>query len=213
MLLVIDNYDSFTWNLVQLLGKLGGEPAVVRNDALSVGQLLAEPPSRLVVSPGPCGPQDAGISIAAIQALAPLGIPILGVCLGHQSIGEAFGGTTVRARTLMHGKVDRIQHRGEGLFQDLPNPLPVTRYHSLVTDSETLPPVLEVMAWSGSASDRVQGDSASGALTSGAPEIQAVRHRTLPVWGLQFHPESLFSEHGETLLDRFLRIPPGSRVL
>jgi anthranilate synthase component 2 len=205
MLLVIDNYDSFTWNLVQLLGKLGGEPVVIRNDALSVEGLLADPPSRLVVSPGPCGPRDAGISIPAIQALAPLGIPILGVCLGHQSIGEAFGGTTVRARTLMHGKVDRIHHRGEGLFADLPNPLVVTRYHSLVTDAETLPPVLDVMAWSGPGLEGMES-------ASPPPEIQAVRHRSLPIWGLQFHPESLFSEHGETLLDRFLRIPQGSPI-
>lgn len=203
MLLVLDNYDSFTWNLVQLLGKLGGDPVVVRNDGVSVESLLANPPSRLVVSPGPCGPAEAGVSIPAIQALAPLGIPILGVCLGHQSIGEAFGGTTVRARTLMHGKVDPIYHGGKGLFADLPNPLPVTRYHSLVTDARRLPAELEMMAWSGSPDPEN---------TTMPVEIQAVRHRERPIWGVQFHPESLFSEHGETLLDRFLRMPQGMRT-
>jgi len=197
MLLVLDNYDSFTWNLVQMLGALGSEPVVRRNDELTVEALLSAPPSRLVVSPGPCGPREAGISVPAIQALAPLGIPILGVCLGHQSIGEAFGGRTVRARALMHGKVDRVHHRGVGLFQGLQNPLPVTRYHSLVTDPAALSSDLEVVAWSGSGDPTEPG---------GSGEIQAVRHRHLPVWGLQFHPESLFSAEGEALLARFLAL-------
>jgi len=200
MLLVLDNYDSFTWNLVQLLGKLGGDPVVKRNDELVVEDLLANPPARLVVSPGPCGPKEAGISVPAIQALAPLGIPILGVCLGHQSIGEAFGGQTVRAGALMHGKVDMVYHRSQGLFEGLPNPLPVTRYHSLVTDMAALPADLEVMAWSG------PGDPSQ---PEGRGEIQAIRHRKFPIWGLQFHPESLFSEEGETILARFLSLPAG----
>jgi anthranilate synthase component II len=195
MILVLDNYDSFTWNLVQLLGTLGASPEVRRNDELSLEALLANPPERLLISPGPCTPTEAGISVPAIQALAPLGIPILGVCLGHQSIGEAFGGRTIRAGRLMHGKVDEVEHTGEGLFQGLPSPLRVTRYHSLVTDPEALPAALEAVAWS------------RGATSDSPLEIQAMRHRTLPVWGLQFHPESLFSDAGAELLSAFLRIP------
>lgn len=194
MLLVLDNYDSFTWNLVQFLGELGADPQVVRNDALTVEDLLRNPPERMLISPGPCTPGEAGISVEAIRALTPLGIPVLGVCLGHQALGEAFGGRTIRARRLMHGKVAPVEHTGEGLFHGLPSPFQVTRYHSLVTDPKVLPDVLEVMAWS--------ADEPDGTL-----EIQAMRHREAPVWGVQFHPESLFSEHGRRLLDAFLQIP------
>jgi anthranilate synthase component 2 len=194
MLLVLDNYDSFTWNLVQFLGELGADPQVVRNDALSVEDLLRDPPERMVISPGPCTPGEAGISVEAIRALTPLGIPLLGVCLGHQALGEAFGGRTIRARRLMHGKVAAVEHTGAGLFHGLPSPFQVTRYHSLVTDPTVLPEVLEVVAWSGDEPD-------------GNVEIQAMRHRDAPVWGVQFHPESLFSEHGRRLLDAFLRLP------
>jgi len=194
MLLVLDNYDSFTWNLVQFLGELGADPRVVRNDALTVEDLLRDPPERMVISPGPCTPADAGVSIEAIRALAPLGIPLLGVCLGHQALGEAFGGRTIRAGRLMHGKVAAVEHTGEGLFRGLPSPFQVTRYHSLVTDPTVLPDVLEVVAWSADEPD-------------GAMEIQAMRHREAPVWGVQFHPESLFSEHGRSLLEAFLRLP------
>jgi anthranilate synthase component 2 len=248
MLLVLDNYDSFTWNLVQLLGELGADPVVVRNDALTVEDLLREPPSRMVVSPGPCTPSDAGVSVAAIRALTPLGVPVLGVCLGHQALAEAFGGRTIRARALMHGKVASVGHTGAGIFRDIPSPFRVTRYHSLVTDPAALPAELEVVAWSApdapasdasarnasardaSAHDATapdataQTESSPGALPShgrtgssdGTPspvppsgaalEIQAVRHREAPVWGVQFHPESLFSEHGRTLLGAFLRL-------
>jgi anthranilate synthase component II len=194
MLLVLDNYDSFTWNLVQLLGELGADPQVVRNDALTVEELLRNPPDRMLISPGPCTPGEAGISVDAIRALTPLGIPLLGVCLGHQALGEAFGGRTIRARRLMHGKVAPVEHSGEGLFHGLPSPFQVTRYHSLVTDPEVLPDVLEIMAWSAEEPD-------------GILEIQAMRHREAPVWGVQFHPESLFSEHGRQLLHAFLQMP------
>jgi anthranilate synthase component II len=202
MLLVLDNYDSFTWNLVQLLGELGADPVVVRNDELTVDELLRRRPDRLVVSPGPCTPTEAGISVEAIRALTPLGIPVLGVCLGHQALGEAFGGRTVRAGQLMHGKVASIEHTGEGIFSEIPSPFRVARYHSLVTDPTALPDELEVVAWSS-----VDESAVSSATGPGAREIQAVRHREAPVWGVQFHPESFFSEHGRTLLDAFLRIP------
>jgi anthranilate synthase/aminodeoxychorismate synthase-like glutamine amidotransferase len=195
MLLVLDNYDSFTWNLVQLLGELGAEPVVRRNDEVAVEELVARPPDRFLVSPGPCTPAEAGVSVEAIRALTPLGIPILGVCLGHQALGEAFGGRTIRAARLMHGKVGAIEHTGEGLFAGLPSPFQVTRYHSLVTDPDALPDVLEAVAWS------------AGPDVGGAREIQAMRHREAPVWGVQFHPESLFSEQGRELLGAFLRLP------
>jgi anthranilate synthase component II len=195
MLLVLDNYDSFTWNLVQYLGELGADPTVMRNDAVTAEALAASPPSHLVVSPGPCTPAEAGVSVAAIRALTPLGVPILGVCLGHQALGEAFGGRTIRAGRLMHGKVGEVEHTGEGIFRGIPSPFRVTRYHSLVTDPEALPGILEPVAWSGSG-------------TEGAKrEIQAMRHREAPVWGVQFHPESLFSEHGRDLLRAFLALP------
>jgi len=190
VLLVLDNYDSFTWNLVQFLGELGSDPVVVRNDERSVDELLAMRPRHLVVSPGPCTPAEAGVSVELIRRMAA-DTAILGVCLGHQAIGEAFGGRTVRARRVMHGKTTRIRHQGTGLFQGLPNPLEVARYHSLVTDPAALPGSLEPVAWS-----REEG---------GQEEIQAIRHRERPVWGVQFHPESLFSDGGRALLANFIR--------
>jgi len=190
MVLVIDNYDSFTFNLVQFLGDLGAEPVVVRNDERTVGQLAAMNPERVVVSPGPCTPAEAGVSVEAFRVLGGQGIPMLGVCLGHQSLGEAFGGRTVAANRLMHGKTGQIRHDGSALFAGIPTPFTVTRYHSLVTDSSVLPGVLEPVAWS---TDPVD-----------TGEIQAMRHGELPLWGVQFHPESLFSEHGKTLLRNFL---------
>lgn len=195
MLLVIDNYDSFTFNLVQLLGGLGADPVVVRNDEHPVEELAAMEPERVVVSPGPGTPTDAGVSVAAFRELGASGIPMLGVCLGHQSLGEAFGGRTVRARRLMHGKTGGVRHGGDGLFDGIPSPFVVTRYHSLVTDDAALPEVLEPVAWSTDPAD--------------AGEVQAMRHRALPLWGVQFHPESLFSECGERLLANFLAL--GSR--
>lgn len=188
MLLVLDNYDSFTFNLVQFLGELGAAPRVVRNDEVSVDEIRRMAPERIVISPGPCNPADAGISIALIRELGAT-IPILGVCLGHQAIGEAYGGTTIRARRAMHGKTAPITHDSAGLFRGLPSPLTVTRYHSLVTDPERLPGVLLPVAWSED---------------EGGREIQAVRHREHPVWGVQFHPESHFSEGGRRLLRNFL---------
>jgi anthranilate synthase component II len=192
MILVLDNYDSFTFNLVQLLGGLGVALEVVRNDALSVEEIRELAPDRIVVSPGPCTPREAGVSVEVIRALGPT-TPVLGVCLGHQAIGEAFGGATVRAPAPMHGKTTPIHHTGEGLFQGLPDPLVVTRYHSLVTDPRRLPEALEPVAWS------QDGEGEEGRI------IQAMRHREFPVWGVQFHPESLFSEGGVALLSNFLR--------
>ncbi|HSW30052.1 MAG TPA: aminodeoxychorismate/anthranilate synthase component II [Longimicrobiales bacterium] len=192
MLLVIDNYDSFTYNLVQFLGDLGADPRVVRNDEQSVAELAALRPDRVVVSPGPCAPAQAGVSVEAFRVLGALGVPMLGVCLGHQSLGEAFGGRTVRARRLMHGKTGSVRHDGSPLFAGIPSPFNVARYHSLVTDASVLPAELEPIAWSTDPADE--------------GEIQAMRHRALPLWGVQFHPESLFSEHGKTLLSNFLRL-------
>lgn len=189
MVLVLDNYDSFTWNLVQFLGELGADPVVVRNDELSVAEVMERRPDRVVISPGPCTPTEAGISVELVRELDPA-VPILGVCLGHQAIGEAFGGRTIRAGRVMHGKTGPVRHLGLGIFSDLPSPLEVTRYHSLVTDPAALPPVLEPVAWS------TEED--------GREEIQAIRHRERPVWGVQFHPESLFSQQGHRLLRNFL---------
>lgn len=191
MLLVIDNYDSFTFNLVQYLGDLGQKPVVVRNDDHPVEALAEMAPERVVVSPGPCTPARAGVSIEAFRTLGGQGIPMLGVCLGHQSLGEAFGGRTVRAHRIMHGKTGPIRHEGEGIFRGLPSPFEVARYHSLVTDSSVLPDTLVPVAWSADPAD--------------LGEVQAMRHRDLPLWGVQFHPESLFSEHGMALLENFLR--------
>ena len=185
MLLMLDNYDSFTYNLVQYFGELGEDVHVVRNDQMSVADIAALGPDRICVSPGPCSPAEAGISIELIQHFAGK-LPILGVCLGHQAIGAAFGGDIVRARQLMHGKVSSITHSGVGLFQDLPSPFIVTRYHSLAIKRETLPDCLEITA---------ETDDA---------EIMGVQHKTLPIYGVQFHPESVLSEHGHALLKNFL---------
>jgi anthranilate synthase component 2 len=192
MLLVIDNYDSFTFNLVQFLGDLGARPVVVRNDEKTVEELTEMGPERVVVSPGPCTPREAGVSIDVFRAMGAQGIPMLGVCLGHQSLGEAFGGRTIRATRLMHGKTGPVRHRGTGIFEGIPSPFEVARYHSLVTDASGLPDELEPMAWSDDPAD--------------AGEIQAMRHRELPLWGVQFHPESLFSQHGKRLLANFLKL-------
>ena len=191
MLLVIDNYDSFTFNLVQFLGELGADVAVCRNDERSVEEIRALAPSRVVVSPGPCTPAEAGVSIELFRSLDPA-TPMLGVCLGHQALGEAFGGRTVRAERIMHGKTAPIRHSGEGIFQKIPSPFTVARYHSLVTDGAVLPESLIPVAWS-------EGKD-------GIEEIQGIRHRDRPIWGVQFHPESLFSEYGKTLLANFLAL-------
>ncbi|MGW8266235.1 MAG: anthranilate synthase component II [Longimicrobiales bacterium] len=191
MILVLDNYDSFTWNLVQFLGELGADLRVLRNDEATVPEIRNLAPERIVVSPGPCTPAEAGVSVELIRSLGP-SVPLLGVCLGHQAIGEAFGGRTIRAARIMHGKTATVRHKGEGLFEGIPDPLLVARYHSLVTDPETLPEELEVTAWS---DPEEFGE-----------EIQAVRHRHHPVWGVQFHPESLFSQAGKALLANFLAL-------
>jgi anthranilate synthase/aminodeoxychorismate synthase-like glutamine amidotransferase len=192
VLLVIDNYDSFTFNLVQLLGELDAEPVVVRNDERTAQELIAMRPKRVVVSPGPCTPAEAGVSVEAFREVGRLGTPMLGVCLGHQSLGEAFGGRTVRARRIMHGKTGPIRHDGTGLFEGIPSPVEVARYHSLVTDADALPAELVPIAWSTDPSDE--------------GEIQAMRHRDLPLFGVQFHPESLFSEGGRRLLANFMAL-------
>jgi len=201
MLLVLDNYDSFTYNLVQYFGDLGVEPEVYRNDALTVAEALALDPQAIVISPGPGTPDRAGISVPLVRAAASAGVPLLGVCLGHQAIGEAFGGRVLRAGRLMHGKTTAINHGGTGLFEGIPNPFTVMRYHSLVVSPDTLPVELEVTAWS---SDRPI-----------ATEIMAVRHRSLPIHGVQFHPESIATEHGRELLKNFLKVATraGGRLL
>ncbi|HEX4934743.1 MAG TPA: aminodeoxychorismate/anthranilate synthase component II [Gemmatimonadaceae bacterium] len=187
MLLVIDNYDSFTYNLVQYLGELGESPVVHRNDALTVEAVRAMAPRAIVVSPGPCTPADAGISVPVIRALGAT-VPLLGVCLGHQAIGEAYGGRVVRASRVMHGKVSEVVHEGAGLFAGLPSPLRVMRYHSLIVERATLPAALEVVAHAADLPD----------------EIHAVRHRAHPVWGVQFHPESILTQGGKDMLRNFL---------
>jgi anthranilate synthase/aminodeoxychorismate synthase-like glutamine amidotransferase len=189
VLLVIDNYDSFTWNLVQLIGELGVEPVVRRNDEISVDDVADMAPERIVISPGPCTPAEAGISVDLIRRCGA-STPILGVCLGHQAVGAAYGGDVVRARRIMHGKLSPVAHGGTDLFQGLPSPLAVTRYHSLVLDPASLPPALEVLAWT----DEPGWED----------EVQAVRHRKHPVWGVQFHPESIASEGGRDLIRNFL---------
>jgi anthranilate synthase/aminodeoxychorismate synthase-like glutamine amidotransferase len=191
MLLVLDNYDSFTYNLVQYAGELGAEPVVFRNDALSVAEALALGPEAIIVSPGPCTPREAGISVPLIRAAAGV-VPVLGVCLGHQSIGEAFGGAVVRAERLMHGKTTMVTHTGHPLFAGLPSPVEVMRYHSLVVAPAGLPAELEVIAWS---ADRPDGE-----------EIMALAHRTLPIFGVQFHPESVATDRGKQLLANFLAL-------
>jgi len=185
-LLVVDNYDSFTYNLVQYLGELGAGVDVVRNDVETVDALLARGPDGLVVSPGPGRPADAGVSIEAVRRFGEAGIPVLGVCLGHQAIGEAFGGRIIRARTIMHGKVSRISHDGRGVFCGLSQPFEATRYHSLVIDPSAVPAALEVSA------------------RTDDGEIMGVRHRTLPITGIQFHPESILTHEGKRLLANFL---------
>ncbi|CAN5361623.1 aminodeoxychorismate/anthranilate synthase component II [soil metagenome] len=185
MLLMIDNYDSFTFNIVQYLGELGQDVRVIRNDELTVDQIAALDPERIVLSPGPCTPSEAGVCIDVLRELGGK-LPILGVCLGHQAIGEAFGGDVIRAQALMHGKTSPIEHEGKGVFKDLPAPFTAVRYHSLAIKRDTLPDCLEVTAW-----------TADG-------EIMGVRHRELAIEGVQFHPESILSEHGHQLLGNWL---------
>ncbi|MEO8040743.1 MAG: aminodeoxychorismate/anthranilate synthase component II [Betaproteobacteria bacterium] len=184
-MLMIDNYDSFTYNLVQYLGELGEDVRVSRNDEITLDEIEALAPARIVISPGPCTPKEAGVSVALIRRFAGR-IPILGVCLGHQSIGEAFGGRIVHARQLMHGKTSMIHHDGAGVFRGLPNPYTAIRYHSLAIDRESKPEVLDVTAWTDDG------------------EIMGVRHKTLAVEGVQFHPESILTEHGHALLKNFV---------
>jgi len=191
MFLVLDNYDSFTYNLVQYLGELGAEPLVVRNDQVTVEAAIATRPDAILVSPGPCTPREAGISVDLIRAAAREAIPLLGVCLGHQAIGEAFGATVVRAERLMHGKTTDVIHTGDPLFEGISSPMPVMRYHSLVIAPETMPDTLRTIAWS---SDRIEGE-----------EIMAVCHATLPIWGVQFHPESIATPEGKRLLGNFVQ--------
>jgi len=190
MLLMIDNYDSFTYNLVQYLGELGADVRVFRNDQVTVEQIEAMAPEKIVISPGPCTPNEAGVSIETIKAFAGKA-PILGVCLGHQSIGQAFGGRIGHARSIMHGKTSMIHHSNSGVFHGLPDPFEATRYHSLVIEKDSLPDCLEVTAWT--------EDS-----TVGLDEIMGVRHRSLPVEGVQFHPESILTGCGHDLLRNFL---------
>ena len=192
---MIDNYDSFTYNLVQYFGELGQDVKVVRNDALTVAEIAALRPERIVISPGPCTPNEAGVSLEVLEKLSGT-VPILGVCLGHQSLGQAFGGEVVRARTIMHGKTSPIRHKGVGVFAGLPDPFEATRYHSLVVRRESLPDCLEVTAWT---------ENADGSVD----EIMGLRHRTLPVEGVQFHPESILTQHGHDMLRNFLRTGRG----
>jgi anthranilate synthase component 2 len=191
MLLMIDNYDSFTYNVVQFLGELGAEVQVYRNDAITLDEIEAMAPDQIVLSPGPCTPDQAGISLAVVERFAGK-TPILGICLGHQSIGQAFGGRIIRAAKVMHGKLSPIHHQATGVFRGLSNPLTATRYHSLVIDRATLPDSLEITAWT---------EDENGNLE----EIMAVRHKSFAVEGVQFHPESIMSEHGHQLLENFLQ--------
>lgn len=190
MILMIDNYDSFTYNVVQYLGELKAEVRVVRNDEITIADIETMAPEKIVISPGPCTPNEAGISLATVAAFAGK-IPLLGICLGHQSIGQAFGGTIIRARKVMHGKTSLIHHDGKGVFKGLSNPFEATRYHSLIIEKATLPECLEITAWT---------------LTeAGEPdEIMGVRHRELAIEGVQFHPESILTQHGHDLLKNFL---------
>ena len=187
MILVIDNYDSFTYNLVQYLGELGAKPEVVRNDAVDMSGISAMRPERIVISPGPGTPDDAGISLEVIRGLGS-GIPILGVCLGHQAIGQAFGATVARARRQMHGKTSAVEHDGRGVFRGVPSPFSATRYHSLAVLADTVPEDLEISA---------RADDG---------EVMGLRHRRWPVEGVQFHPESILTEHGKILLANFLGV-------
>jgi para-aminobenzoate synthetase component II len=191
LLLVIDNYDSFTWNLVQYLGELGEELVVRRNDEVSVDDIARLAPSRIVLSPGPCTPAEAGVSVACVRRFGET-TPILGVCLGHQAIGAAYGADIVRARRIMHGKISPIAHGADPLFEGVPSPLSVTRYHSLLIAPDSVPDDLEVTAWTDE--------------PGWTDEIQAVRHRRHPVFGVQFHPESIASQHGHRILQNFLSL-------
>ena len=190
MLLMLDNYDSFTYNLVQYLQALGAEVRVERNDALTVDEIERLAPERIVISPGPCTPNEAGVSMAVIERLGAT-TPILGVCLGHQSIGQVYGGDVIRAGRIMHGKTSRIRHEGKGVFAGLPDGYEATRYHSLVVDKGTLPDALEITAWT---------ENEDGSME----EIMGLRHRDFPVEGVQFHPESILTQHGHALLKNFL---------
>ena len=190
MLLMIDNYDSFTWNLVQYLQALGAEVRVERNDALTVDEIERLRPEKIVISPGPCTPDEAGVSLELIRRLGPT-TPILGVCLGHQAIGQACGGRVVRAKRIMHGKTSPVRHRGQGVFAGLPDGYQATRYHSLVVERGSLPDCPEVTAWT--------------ELDGGFEEIMGLRHREYPLEGVQFHPESILTEHGHALLQNFLQ--------
>jgi anthranilate synthase component 2 len=189
LILVIDNYDSFTYNLVQYLGELGADPVVRRNDQIALDEIAELEPQAIVLSPGPGIPSQAGISVDAVKRFGPT-IPMLGVCLGHQAIGEAYGGSIIRARQLVHGKTSRVVHDGTGIFVGIPSPLEVMRYHSLTIDPQSLPAELEVVARA------IEDDS----------EIHAVRHRTHPVWGVQFHPESVMTQAGKDILQNFLSL-------
>lgn len=191
MLLMIDNYDSFTYNVVQYLGELNAEVKVVRNDEVSIADIEAMAPERIVISPGPCTPNEAGISIAAINHFAGK-LPILGICLGHQSIGQAFGGKIIRAKQVMHGKTSLVHHTDRGVFEGLSNPFVATRYHSLVIEQASLPDCLEITAWT---------ENEDGSME----EIMGVRHKTLDIQGVQFHPESILTQHGHDLLANFLK--------
>ncbi|QHS11385.1 aminodeoxychorismate/anthranilate synthase component II [Sinimarinibacterium sp. NLF-5-8] len=191
---MIDNYDSFTYNLVQYFGELGVEVQVHRNDQISVDEVMARKPDQIVLSPGPCTPNEAGICLELIDRLKGR-FPILGVCLGHQSIGQAFGGTVRRARVAMHGKVSPIHHTGVGVFQNLPSPYEVTRYHSLVVDRDSLPDCFEITAWTQHDDGRMD-------------DIMGLKHKSLPIEGVQFHPESILTEHGHQLLKNFLETYP-----
>jgi len=193
MILVVDNYDSFTYNLVHYLNELGAETRVVRNDALTAAQAFALKPEAVLLSPGPCTPNEAGICLELI-ATAPAALPILGVCLGHQSIGQAFGGDVIRAKSLMHGKTSQIHHAGQGVFKGMPNPFTAARYHSLAVKKETLPDVLEITAWTDDG------------------EIMGLQHKTLPIHGVQFHPESIATVGGHDLLANFLDLAGVKRL-
>jgi anthranilate synthase/aminodeoxychorismate synthase-like glutamine amidotransferase len=188
MILVLDNYDSFTYNLVQYLGELGGDLQVRRNDEISIEQIHALKPERILVSPGPCSPRESGLSNEVIRTFAHAGVPVFGVCLGHQCIGHTFGAEVVVNYRMMHGKTSPIKHNGKDLFAGMPNPFPATRYHSLVIKRDTMPGVLEVTA-----------ETEEG-------EIMGVKHKTLPIWGVQFHPESILTENGRTILKNFLML-------
>lgn len=200
MILMIDNYDSFTWNIVQYLGELGADVTVWRNDEVTVDDVEAAAPEKIVISPGPCTPNEAGISLAVIERFAGR-VPLLGICLGHQSIGQAFGGDIIRAGRVMHGKTSAVHHIGQGCFEGLPNPVIATRYHSLVIDKNSLPSCLEMTAWTLDENGDIE-------------EIMGIRHRELDIEGVQFHPESILTEHGHDMLANFLGIQrPGQKEL